>query len=119
MSRAHDVYDELTDIFSGDPPTEEMPTALFTSAEHVTRAEKTGPMSRAPSFRSLSASASATGHSLFPFSWDGPAEETIPVPATVLASSQLPSDEDAADLKAFVREAASRELRHRRPRRRS
>lgn len=114
MSRANDVYDELTDIFSGDPPTEEMPTALFTSAD------KTGPMSRAPSFCSLSASESSRGHSLFPFSWDGPAEETIPVPATVLASSQLlPSDEDAADLKAFVREAASRELRHRRPRRKS
>ena len=111
MSRAYDLFDELTDIFSGDPATEEMPTALLTSQD------KTGPMSRLPS--APQRLRSEPEHELYPFSWEGPAEETIPVPAAVLASAQIPSDEDAADLKALVRQVASQELRHRRPRRKS
>ncbi len=114
MSRAYDVYDELTDIFSKAPATDEMPTAVLTSQD------RTGPMSRLTPGHSAASDCSFEGQ-LVPFSWEGPAEETLPLPDAVLASHRcsIPSDEDAADLKALVREVASAELRHRRPRRRS
>jgi hypothetical protein len=112
MRRAYDLHDELTDIFSGDPPTEEMPTALLTSQD------RTGPLSRQPSLPSCPDEGPLARDNLLPFSWEGSAEETVPVAAAMLASRHIPSDEDAAELKALVRQVASAELRHRRPRRR-
>ena len=102
--------EELTDTFGGDL-TEELPTAEVHTTVFTSNVGGVPP----PPSRRVERSQPA----FLPFSLEAEGtEETLPLPLSDILRTQLiPTDEEAADLKALVRNAAQQELRTRRPRR--
>lgn len=137
--RGYDLHNEKTDLFSAPGEsacTEELPTAVLSAPRSLERAlERSvsgtqGRVSERSCTRAEATSAVRPRHGTaevprYPFDFDSESDEatealTQPLLQAARGLPSLPpSDDGTAELRALVQRAASHELRHRRPRRRS